>query len=216
MPGDVIYLTEGEKVPADSRIITQTDLRADESILTGESFPVKKQIKKLDLNTKVFMRSNMLYQGTFVVSGETTAIVTATGNNTKFGKIAALSSNDEISPTQVKINDLIKKLIYAVFLIGIIAFFFSLFRGIDAYESLRFVLALIVSVVPEGLPVAITIVLAFSIKKLARHKALVTNMRALDSIGIVNVIATDKTGTLTHNKLKVHDVFPFKGHTKTT
>lgn len=216
VPGDVIYLTEGEKVPADSRIITQTDLRADESILTGESFPVKKQIKKLDLNTKVFMRSNMLYQGTFVVSGETTAIVTATGNNTEFGKIAALSSNDEISPTQVKINDLIKKLIYAVFLIGIIAFFFSLFRGIDAYESLRFVLALIVSVVPEGLPVAITIVLAFSIKKLARHKALVTNMRALDSIGIVNVIATDKTGTLTHNKLKVHDVFPFKGHAKTT
>jgi Ca2+-transporting ATPase len=204
VPGDILLLSEGEKVPADGRILTNLQLRTNESQLTGESEPVSKQVQKVASTAAIFERSNMIYQGSFVVSGSATVAVTATANQTEFGSIARLVEQSElISPIQRKIDTLLRQIIIVVLAAALVAFGLALFRGMDIFEALSFVMALTVSAVPESLPVAISVVLVLGMRRMAARKALVQTMRSIETIGAVTTIATDKTGTLTKNNLRL-------------
>lgn len=208
VPGDIILLREGDKIPADARIIEAQSLRIDESQLTGESLPVNKNEEALRGKKEVYEQSNMLYHGSFTVAGEAYAVITATGNETEFGHLAALTKDiNEQSPVQKKIDTLISQIIAIVAGIALVAFALALFRGMDISESIRFVLALSVSAVPESLPIAISIIMVLGMRRMAAKKALVRTMRAIESIGVITTIATDKTGTLTRNKLTVQELW---------
>jgi P-type Ca2+ transporter type 2C len=208
VPGDVIILAEGEKVPADARLLKATNVRTDEAVLTGESMPVSKNTQAISAKKEIYEQSNMLFQGAFIISGEAAAAVTDTGNNTEFGRLASLAGNVEAqSPLQKKIDSLISKILIAIVFIGLIIFGLSMFRGLPLDESLRFMMSLAVSAVPEDLPIAISVILVLGMRRMAKEKALIRNMAAIESIGILTTIATDKTGTLTKNKLSVQDVW---------
>ena len=208
VPGDIVNLTEGEKVPADIRLIKAANLRVDEAQLTGESIPISKHIKPLDDKKEIYEQANMLFQGSFVVSGTGTGVITATGNATEFGNIAALSKKETAkSPVQRKIDILITKIIATVTAVAVVAFGLSLLRGMDLFDSIRFVMALAVSAVPESLPIAISVVLVLGMRRMAAKKALVHQMRAIETVGVITTIATDKTGTLTKNILTVQEVW---------
>lgn len=208
VPGDIILLTEGEKVPADARILECKSVRTDESLLTGESLPITKQSEALRGEKEVYERSNMLFQGSFVISGEVRAVVVHTGNTTEFGQIAALTSDTNTeSPVQKKIDRLISQIIAVVGAMALAAFALALYRGMEFTETLKFVMALSVSAVPESLPIAISVVLVLGMRRMAARKALVRNMRAIETIGALTTIATDKTGTLTKNKLTVQETW---------
>lgn len=208
VPGDIILLTEGEKVPADARLLKTSSLRVDESQLTGESLPIDKHSDVLPGKKEVYERSNMIFQGSFVIAGEASAIVVTTGNNTEFGQIATLASNvDVVSPVQKKIDKLLSQIIAVVAAMSVVAFALSQFRGMELSESFRFIIALSVSAVPESLPVAISVILVLGMRRMAAKKALVRTMRSIETIGAITTIATDKTGTLTKNKLTVQTLW---------
>lgn len=213
VPGDILLLGEGEKVPADARIIHSENARVDESLLTGESVPISKQNEPLQDKKEIYEQTNMLFRGSFVVAGQVKAVVVKTGNHTQFGQIAKLSSKNRAnSPVQDKIDKLVSQIVLIVTAIGVIAFGLSLIRGIAVAEAIRFVLTLSVSAVPESLPVAITVILVFGMRRMAKQKALVRNMRAIENIGAITTIATDKTGTLTKNKLSVEQAITISGN----
>ena len=208
VPGDIVLLAEGEKIPADLRLIDANQLRVDESQLTGESLPITKQTRALRGDKQVYEQANMLFQGSFVVAGTAVGVVVATGNNTEFGNLASLSKRaDAQSPVQKKIDKLITKIIAVVAAVSVVAFGLSLLRGMDVLESLRFVMALAVSAVPESLPIAISVVLVLGMRRMAVKKALVHQMRAIETVGVITTIATDKTGTLTKNLLTVRETW---------
>lgn len=208
VPGDIIIMSEGEKVPADARLINGVGVRIDEALLTGESEPITKTTEVLRGEKQIYEQRNLLFQGSFIISGEATAIVTKTGNDTEFGRIAALSKQREMrSPVQKKIDKLINQTIAVVAGISIVTLAIALLRGMEPFEAVRFVMALAVSAVPESLPVAISVVLVLGMRRMAVKKALVRNMRAIETVGVTTTIATDKTGTLTKNKLSVHEVW---------
>lgn len=208
VPGDIILLAEGDKIPADARLIEASNVRVDESLLTGESEPINKNTDPLKGEKQVYERTNLLFQGAFIVSGEATAVVTKTGNDTEFGQLAALSRQEDAeSPVQKKINKLIQQIVVAVAIISVVAFILALRGGMDAADSLQFVLALAVSAVPEGLPIAISVILVLGMRRMAAKKALIRNMRAIETIGVITTIATDKTGTLTKNKLTAQETW---------
>lgn len=208
VPGDIIMLSEGEKVPADARIIEAHNIRVDEALLTGESEPISKTSEAIRGEKQVYDQSNLLFQGSFIVSGEVTAAIIRTGNDTEFGRLAALSEPTEMrSPVQKKIDRLINQIVAAIVGVGIVVFALSLVRGIDVIEAIRFVMALSVSAVPESLPIAISVVLVLGMRRMAVKKALVRNMRSIETIGVITTIATDKTGTLTKNKLSVQETW---------
>lgn len=212
VPGDIIVLAEGEKIPADARILFAESLRVDESQLTGESEPISKHADPLHGEKEVYEQANMLFQGSFIVAGDTTAVVVATGNNTEFGQLAALTADRSVtSPVQKKIDKLLAQIIAVVASVALVTFGLSLARGMEVTESLRFVLALSVSAVPESLPVAISVVLVLGMRRMAARKALVRNMRAIETVGVITTIATDKTGTLTKNKLTVQEIWQPRG-----
>lgn len=215
VPGDIIQLNEGDKIPADIRLTTTNTLRVDEAVLTGESAPVQKSTEELSEGKEVYEQSNMLFQGSFIVAGQATGIVVFTGNTTEFGRIAALSrktSGDSTSPVQKKIDKLLTYIIMAVGGLAVGAFALAMYRGIELTEAIRFVLALSVSAVPESLPIAISVILVLGMRRMAAKKALVRTMKAIETIGVITTIATDKTGTLTENKLSVQEHWtPSKG-----
>jgi P-type Ca2+ transporter type 2C len=208
VPGDIIRLYEGQKVPADARILHANNLRTDESMLTGESAPVNKTEGAISGEKETYDQKDMVFSGSFVVEGEVIALVSATGNSTEFGKIATLAQFQETgSPVQQKIDKLIEQIVAVVAVLAIVLLALSIYRGLSIAESLHFVLALAVSVVPEGLPVAISVVLVFGMRRMAKRKALVKNMAAIENIGLLTSIATDKTGTLTKNLLEIDTVW---------
>jgi len=208
VPGDIITLREGEKIPADARIIAAQSLRVDESQLTGESVPINKYTDAISGEKEVYEQSNMLFQGSFIVSGEANAVIVATANETEFGQLAALTKNTSSeSPVQQKIDKLVSQIIAVVGAVALIAFGLSLMRGMDIVDSLQFVIALSVSAVPESLPVAISVILVLGMRRMAAKKALVRGMRAIETIGVITTIATDKTGTLTKNQLTIQEIW---------
>lgn len=208
VPGDIIILTEGQKVPADARLMHTENVRVDESMLTGESVPVSKQTMPLQNIKQVYEQNNMVFQGSFIIAGQALAAIVTTGNNTEYGKLAKLSgTNTQKSPVQQKIDKLLSQIVIIVVIVAAAAFSLSILRGLPVDEAVRFVLTLSVSAVPEGLPVAITVILVLGMRRLAKKKALVRSMAAIENIGVITTIATDKTGTLTKNKLSVINAF---------
>lgn len=216
VPGDIIVLDEGERIPADARLVAAHSLRVDESQLTGESLPIEKQAAVLQNKKEIYEQSNMVFQGSFVVGGHATAVIIATSNGTEFGKLAVLATAPaEESPVQKKIDRLVSTTIRIIGAIAAVAFALALWRGMPLAESIRYVLALSVSAVPESLPVAISVVIVFGMRRMAAKKALVRTMQSIETVGILTTIATDKTGTLTRNKLTVQDIWSPAGDTAT-
>lgn len=210
VPGDIVRLSEGDKVPADLRLIEADSLRADEAMLTGESVPVSKDIDALEGKKEVYEQKNLLFQGSFIVSGGAVGVVIYTANQTEFGRIAALTGKapDSVSsPVQKKIDKLITYIIAIIAAVAVGAFILALVRGIEMTEALRLVIALSVSAVPESLPIAISVILVLGMRRMAAKKALVRSMNAIETIGVITTIATDKTGTLTKNELSVQEVW---------
>lgn len=212
VPGDVVYLFEGLKVPADGRLLETSNLHIDESILTGESLPVTKLTDVLPVATEIYDQKNMVFKGTLVHSGSGLYIVTATADATELGKISQLTKQSDRTKTNIelKIDDITKKIVIGVSIVGVVVFGLALLRGIGLSEAARFTLSLVVSVVPEGLPVTLTVVLLLSAQKMAKHKALVKKLSSIETMGALTLIATDKTGTLTQNKLEVVATYPSK------
>lgn len=209
VPGDVISLSEGDKVPADARVIFVENASIDESILTGESLPVSKTTDTLYGEKAIYEQSNIIFKGTSIVSGQLKALVFATANQTEYGKLASLTVKtiDNKSPIQIKIDKFISKTIIVILAISITALAISIIRSMELLLAIQFVLALTVAAVPEGLPIALSVILVLGMRRMAVKKALVRNMRAIESIGALNVIATDKTGTLTLNKLTIQETW---------
>lgn len=205
VPGDILLLQEGMKIPADGRLISADQLRIDESILTGESLPVHKSIEELSGQKELYDQKNMAFKGTLVQSGLGELLITKTGAATELGSIQSLVSNATIdkSPIEKKIDSLAKHLIAVIAVLAAGVFVLAISRGIETEEALRFSLSMLVSAVPEGLPIALTVMLFIGAKRLAKAKVLVKKFASIETLGALTLIATDKTGTLTHNKLSI-------------
>ncbi|MEK7561251.1 MAG: HAD-IC family P-type ATPase, partial [Patescibacteria group bacterium] len=204
VPGDIIILTEGSRIPADVRLLHEENLYVDESSLTGESLPIKKSLSVITSEKQIYDQRNMAFQGTYVISGTGQAVVVETGLNTQFGLVAELATQAEPkSPMQIKIDHIVSRLIKILTGVALVVFILSLARGIEPSEALRFVMAMSVSAVPEDLPIALSVILVLGMRRMAKKNALVRSMKTMEDIGIVTVVAVDKTGTLTKNNLSV-------------
>lgn len=214
VPGDIVVLEAGDAVPADGRLISAASLKIEESALTGESVPVNKLIDILNLgdgkDVPLGDRVNMCYMGSTVVYGRGIAVITATGMDTEMGKIAdALNqTQEELTPLQIKLNELGKKLSYLVLLICVFIFAFDLFVSKDM--SLTSILnifmvavSLAVAAIPEGLATVVTVVLSIGVTKMSKENAVVRRLTAVETLGCTQIICSDKTGTLTQNKMTV-------------
>ncbi len=209
VPGDIIILKEGEKVPADARIISANELKINESSLTGEVSPVYKTSSVLsDINLPIADQTNMVFKGTFVSSGEGKALVVATGINTAIGKISQeMATIVTEMPLKGDIDKLSRIIITVVLAVSILIFAVGLLLDKPIKEMLFTVVALAVSVVPEGLPVVLTLVLSTGVWRMAKRNALVKRLMAVEALGQAQIIAVDKTGTITHNEMMVQRVY---------
>ena len=209
VPGDIINLDAGDKVPADARIFEAINLEIDESMLTGESTPVKKTVDALKKDLAAADRTNMAFSGTIITRGRGKAVVVSTGMKTEIGKIAKLIKETEkaATPIQKQTGDLGRKLgLFALLASGLILII-SLLRGFEFLEAFLFVLAAAVSAIPEGLPVVITITLAIGVHRMAKRNAIIRKLQAVDTLGSATAICTDKTGTLTTNQMTTQQIF---------
>ncbi|MEM3408063.1 MAG: cation-translocating P-type ATPase [Candidatus Micrarchaeia archaeon] len=208
VPGDIVILDTGDKVPADCRIISQINLKVDESVLTGESIPVPKSSEQMKSPQPIQNQSNMLFMGTSVVYGRCEAVVVSTGMNTEFGKIAlSIQQGEETTPLQRKLDEF-GKFIGKVFLfICFTVFILGLINGIEFITIAITAISLAVAAVPEGLLASITIALSLGVATMAKHKAIVRKLTAVEGLGSVTVICTDKTGTLTVNEMTVKRIW---------
>ncbi len=204
--GDIVALEAGDIVPADGRIIECKSLKVTESSLTGESAAVEKTSWPLSSkNPAVADQTNMVFSGSLVVYGRAVFLVTDTGMNTQIGKIASLlqSTADKKTPLQERLDDFGKKLAFFIVLISIIIFFVNLSRGYAINDSFMFAVALAVAAIPEALSSVVTIVMAIGTKRMASKNAVVRKLSAVETLGAASVICSDKTGTLTQNKMSV-------------
>jgi len=212
--GDIVILEAGDKVPADLRLIGGESLLLNEAILTGESLPVAKNNKILPLDAPLADRINTLYSGTTVVAGHGKAIAIATGRETEFGKIAeSVIKPDDRTNIEKQVAYIGKIMTILAFAISLLIYGLGFLRGYESWSLLTFTIALLVAVVPESLPTGITLALTVGIARMAEKKAIVRQMAAIETLGAVNIIATDKTGTLTENNLSVDKALLFKGNT---
>ncbi|MFH0969391.1 MAG: HAD-IC family P-type ATPase, partial [Patescibacteria group bacterium] len=209
VPGDIIVLREGEKVPSDARLLYSESLQVDESTLTGESNPKFKlatSIKKA--NISISEQKNIVFKGTNVVSGNGKAVVVATGIDTFIGSIAKkISDIDEELPLKKNIRRLSHFIIATVFTIGLILFGIGMLYGHAVKEVFTTIVAISVSIIPEGLPIVVTLVLATGVWRMGKRNVLVKRLQAVEALGQTNIIAVDKTGTVTKNELVVKEVY---------
>jgi len=207
VPGDIVLLEAGNNIPADIRLIKSYEINVDESILTGESLSIRKDVIPLPPETILAERKNMLYKGTTITSGSGKGLVISTGLSTELGKIAITLSaiESEETPIQKKLKLLAKQLTFFIIIIaGSIFFIQTLLIGFEQFTELFiFAIGLAVAAVPEGLPIVMTLSLAIGVTRMARQNALIRRLPAVEVLGSSTVIATDKTGTLTKNKMTV-------------
>lgn len=208
VPGDIVVLTAGDKIPADCRLFELNNFETIESMLTGESMPVEKKLDILDENTIIADRCNMVFSGTIVAKGDAKAIVVATGINTEIGKIASMIQDTEesITPLQKQMIGFGKLIGVIVIFLNIIIFIFGILSGKNLVDMFLMSVAMIVAAVPEGLLPAITIILAIGMQRLAKQNGLVRKMNATETLGCVNVICSDKTGTITQGEMQVSEI----------
>lgn len=209
VPGDIIMLQAGDKVPADARLFEMSNLEVDESMLTGESVSVRKKLQPVPANTPMADRRNIVFSGTIVIQGRAKAAVFATGMDTEIGNIAKLIGQTERgeTPLQKRTRDLSKKLGLFALIASVLALTIGLLRGFELIDIALFALATAVSAIPEGLLVAMTITLAVGGSRLARKNAIVRKLQAVETLGSVTCISTDKTGTLTTNQMTVRKAY---------
>jgi Ca2+-transporting ATPase len=209
VPGDVLLLEEGDRIPADARLLDVIDLQMDEAVLTGESTPVEKTTSTVDMEIAIADRKNMVFMATHVVLGRGQAIVTSTGMNTEFGRIAEIvqTTGIEETPLKVKLNKFAKKLATIIVAICAVIFIVEAFRGETLIESFLIAIALAVSAVPEGLPAVLTVTLALGARDLAKRNAIMRRLSSVETLGSTTVICSDKTGTLTRGEMTVRRIY---------
>jgi len=209
VPGDIVLLQSGDRVPADLRLFQVRNLHADESAITGESLPVAKGPDPLALDMIVAERKNLAYAGTFITSGQAESVVWAIGDQTEMGRIAGLiSSAVELStPLTRKIAQFSKLVLYVVVGLAAATFALGIVRGEKPVEMFMAAVALAVGAIPEGLPAAVTIVLAIGVSRMAKRKVIIRKLPAVETLGSTTVICSDKTGTLTENQMTVQEIF---------
>lgn len=205
VPGDIILLQAGDVVPADARLIEQTRLSLKESMLTGESEPVHKKLGELPVDTRITERENMVFNGTIIARGNAKAIVTATGDKTAIGQISSLARETERkrTPLEKKLNSLTHWLILFTLVLAVFIGLSGFLNSNDPILMIKTGIALAVAAIPEGLPVVATITLARGMLKLSKKKVVIKKLEAVQTLGETNIICTDKTGTLTEDKMKV-------------
>jgi cation-transporting ATPase F len=209
VPGEVVLLQSGDRVPADMRLIEIRSLEVDESALTGESLPVAKQLEVLPAATELADRRNLAYAGTFITSGQGEGIVCVTGDQTETGRIAGLIAGAvELStPLTKQIARFSQMILWVILGLAAITFAVGVMRGEKPAGMFMAAVALAVGAIPEGLPAAVTIVLAIGVSRMARRQAIIRKLPAVETLGSTTVICSDKTGTLTENQMTVREVF---------
>lgn len=208
--GDILYLEAGDYISADGRIIENYSIQVNESSLTGESENVSKTQDIIEGdNAAIGDRKNMLFSGSLVTYGRAVIVVTGTGMKTELGKVASLLKNTEEkkTPLQVNLDNFSKKLSILILIICVLIFILDVFRGYPVMDSIMFSIALAVAAIPEALSSIVTIVLALGTQKMARENAIVKKLKAVEGLGSVSVICSDKTGTLTQNKMTVKKLY---------
>jgi Ca2+-transporting ATPase len=221
VPGDIIILEGGDLVSADMRIIAASKLQADESSLTGESLPVNKSPEVLDKKTPLADRKNMLYKGTILTQGSGEAVVTATGMQTELGQISGMvqQAQEESTPLEKRLNRLAHSLIWVTLGIAAAVAIAGIFAGKAVFLMIETSIALAVAAIPEGLPIVATIALARGLFRMARQNGLIRRLSAVETLGATTVIFTDKTGTLTENRMSLSKIllpsgtYELKGNT---
>ncbi len=208
-PGDIITVSEGDKITADCRLIYVNELQANEAVLTGESFPQDKSTEKISFGTVLADRENMLYAGTTVARGNAKAVVVSTGMETEFGRIAGSVQKIKTkhTPLEGKLDSFSKKIAVIVLILAAITAGIGIFYGNDIFQMILAGISLAISVIPEGLPAVISVTLALAIKRMQKYNALIRKLPAAETLGRTTVICTDKTGTLTEEKMSVNAVF---------
>ena len=210
VPGDVVVLEAGDAVCADGRLLECASLKCAESALTGESLPVEKELGEIDGEVPLGDRKNMVFSGSFVTYGRAKFLVTGTGMDTEMGKIAALlkSTQEKKTPLQVSLDQFGRKLSIGILVICAVIFAVSVFvRRENVVNAFVFAVALAVAAIPEALSSIVTIVLSFGTQKMARENAIIRKLQAVEGLGSVSVICSDKTGTLTQNKMTVKALY---------
>ena len=208
--GDVVVLEAGDVVPSDGRLVELNQLQCDESSLTGESLPTEKNLEKMPEDAALGDQHNMVFKGTSVINGNGKAVITGIAQNTELGTITALveSSEDTITPLDKKLNALSKKLIWLTLIMTAIFAITGIIQGKDWVSIVKTSIALAVAAFPEGLPIVATVALSYGMLHMARRNVIVKNLSSVETLGSTTIILTDKTGTLTENKIYV-DTFSF-------
>jgi len=210
VPGDIVILEAGCKIPADGRVIMAHTLEVDESSLTGESIPVMKHTDTIENNLITLAeRSNMLYMNNTITRGRSEIIVTSTGMDTEIGKLAYLltQTEDGTTPLKVQLDSLGKRMVACTLGIIIILFVAALWRGEPLIQTVFTAIALAVAAIPEGLPAVVTVTLALGMHRMARQQAIIKRLSAVETLGCTTVICTDKTGTLTVNQMTARSIY---------
>jgi len=214
VPGDIVQLQAGARVPADLRLVTSRDLQVTEAALTGESVPVEKDANLLiEPEAVLAERRNMAYASTLVTYGTATGVVVATGDGSEIGRISQLiSSAVELeTPLTRKISQFSRVLLVAILILSAVTFGVGVLRGQPVVDTLMGAIALAVGAIPEGLPAALTVTLAIGVSRMAKRRAIIRNLPAVETLGSTTVICSDKTGTLTQNQMTVQELKTTKG-----
>ncbi len=209
VPGDVVLLQSGDRVPADLRLFHVRNLHVDESALTGESLPVVKHAESLALDTILAERKNLAYAGTLISSGQAEGVVWGIGDQTETGRISHLISNavEMATPLTKKIAQFSKTVLWVIVALAAGTFALGLFRGEKIGDMFMASVALAVGAIPEGLPAAVTIVLAIGVSRMAKRQAIIRKLPAVETLGSTTIICSDKTGTLTENQMTVREIY---------
>ncbi|MCG0274794.1 MAG: cation-translocating P-type ATPase [Thermosediminibacteraceae bacterium] len=209
VPGDIVLLETGDKVPADGELIEAENLKVDESVLTGESVPVEKSAENKDHEGLKIHRPNLVFMGTMVVSGRGRMLVTQIGMNTEMGRIAGMIEGieEERTPLQRRLDDLGKQLLVICLAICAAVAMLGVIRGEEIYSMFLFGVSLAVAAIPEGLPAVVTMVLAMGVQRMVKKNVLIRKLTAVETLGCATVICSDKTGTLTENRMTVRKIY---------